>query len=124
MLNTNFTLPPPFTGTVNPHIASSYVGLHPQLLAYDAREEQWPKHWLESGRSAEHPLIRPSVSIKTITYQWYAGKIDRAANGTSDYTPVEFGALNLFPSDIMFQNPNGLFGSDDHRTSGLDVDVW
>jgi hypothetical protein len=38
-------------------------------------------------------------------------RFDRAANGSLTYTPVEFGALNLFPSDVFFQNPQGLFGS-------------
>jgi hypothetical protein len=47
---------------------------------------------------------------KTIKYTWYAGKINRAADGTLNYTPVEFGALNLLASDPMFQHPNGLFG--------------
>jgi hypothetical protein len=47
---------------------------------------------------------------KTIKYQWYAGKIDRGSNGSLNYTPVEFGALNLLASDPMFQHPNGMFG--------------
>src|SRR5262249_37126821 len=45
-----------------------------------------------------------------VTYQWYAGKIERSANGTLAYTPVEFGSLNLFPSDQLYQNYSGLFG--------------
>ena len=48
---------------------------------------------------------------QTVKYQWYAGKIERDAGGTLAYTPVEFGSLNLFPSDQMFQNFNGLFGA-------------
>src|SRR4030095_13021524 len=35
---------------------------------------------------------------------------ERAATGALTYTPVEFGALNLFPSDPLFQHLNGLFG--------------
>jgi hypothetical protein len=48
--------------------------------------------------------------LQPVKYQWYAGKIERNAGGTLDYTPVEFGSLNLFPSDQIFQNFNGLFG--------------
>jgi hypothetical protein len=109
VLNTNFSLPPPFTGTVNPHLASRYVGMHPQLLAYDgAKSSGLNVGWNREGQ--------PNNFDQTVafngsqTYQWYAGTIDRAANGTLTYTPAEFGALNLFPSDVMFQNPNGLFG--------------
>ncbi len=110
VLNTNFSLPQPFTGTVNPHIVSSYVGLHPQLLAYDAAKGSG----LNVGWNRENQPTSTDQVVgfnKTKTYQWYAGKIDRAANGTLTYTPVEFGALNLFPSDIMFANQNGLYGS-------------
>ena len=110
VLNTNFSLPQPFTGTVNPHIVSSYVGLHPQLLAYDgAKSSGLNVGWNREGQP--NNFDQTIGFNQTQTYQWYAGTIDRAANGTLNYTPVEFGALNLFPSDLMFQNPNGLFGS-------------
>ena len=109
VLNTNFSLPQPFTGTVNPHNASSYVGLHPQLLAYDgAKSSGLNVGWNREGL----PPADQTVGFgKTITYQWFAGKIERQPDGTWLHKAVEFGALNLFPSDIMFQNPNGLFGS-------------
>lgn len=110
VLNTNFSLPQPFTGTVNPHLASSYVGLHPQLLSYDAAKSSGVNvGWNREGQPASFDQTVPFNG--TTAYQWYAGKIDRAANGSLTYTPVEFGALNLFPSDVMFQNQNGLFGS-------------
>jgi manganese oxidase len=110
VLKTNFSLPQPFTGTVNPHLASSYVGMHPQLLSYDgAKSSGLNVGWNREGQPNSFDQTVPVNGAQT--YQWYAGKIDRAANGSLTYTPVEFGALNLFPSDIMFQNPNGLFGS-------------
>jgi len=109
VLNTNFSLPEPFTGTVYPHNASSYIGLHPQLLSYDgASSSGLNVGWNREGISTANQTIPFG---KTKTYTWYAGKIDRAANGSLTYTPVEFGALNLFPSDVFFQNPNGLYGS-------------
>jgi hypothetical protein len=110
VLNTNFSFPQPFTGTANPHIVSSYVGLHPQLLAYDAAKSSG----LNVGWNREGQPNNFDQTIgfnQTQTYQWYAGTINRAANGSLTHTPVEFGALNLFPSDVMFANPNGLFGS-------------
>jgi hypothetical protein len=87
---------------------SSYVGLHPQLLSYDAAKS----YGFNVGWNAEGQPQGQAVGFgKTIKYTWYAGKIDRAANGTLTYTPVEFGSLNLFPSDPVFQHLNGMFGS-------------
>ena len=109
VLNTNFSLPQPFTGTVNPHLASSYVGMHPQLLAYDAAKSSGLNvGWNREGQP--NNFDQTIGNNQSQTYQWYAGTIERAANGDLTHTPVEFGALNLFPSDIMFQNPNGLYG--------------
>ena len=109
VLNSTFSLPEPFTGTVYPHNPSSYIGLHPQLLSYDAATSSG----LNVGWNRENNLnANQTIQFgKSKTYTWYAGKIDRAANGSLTYTPVEFGALNLFPSDVFFQNPQGLFGS-------------
>ena len=109
VLNTNFSLPQPFTGTVNPHLVSSYIGLHPQLLSYDGATSSGVNvGWNREGIATADQTIPFG---KSKTYTWYAGTIDRAANGSLNYTPVEFGALNLFPSDVFFQNPQGLFGS-------------
>jgi len=85
---------------------SGVVGLHPQLLSYDsARSNGMSIGWNRQGQ----PNQLASFG-QTVKYQWYAGKIERNAGGTLDYTPVEFGSLNLFPSDQIFQNFNGLFG--------------
>jgi hypothetical protein len=110
VLNTNFSLPQPFTGTVNPHLVSSYIGLHPQLLSYDAASSSGLNvGWNREGIATADQTIPFG---KTRTYTWYAGKVERdAASGNMTYTPVEFGALNLFPSDVFFQNPQGLYGS-------------
>jgi len=82
------------------------VGLHPQLLGYDmASSSGWNIGWNSKGRADQFANFN-----ETVKYTWYAGTIDRAANGTLTYTPVEFGALNLFPSDPLFQHPNGVFG--------------
>jgi hypothetical protein len=85
---------------------SGVVGLHPQLLSYDsARSNGMSIGWNRQGQ----PNQLASFG-QTVKYQWFAGKIERNAGGTLDYTAVEFGSLNLFPSDQIFQNFNGLFG--------------
>ena len=100
-----FRWPSPYTNKFNSK-ASKFVGLHPQLLSYDAYTDQGMNiGWNRTGGTDQVVGFG-----KTIKYEWYAGKIDRAADGTLNHTPVEFGALNLFASDPMFQHPNGLFG--------------
>lgn len=103
-------LAPPLNGDLDPRTASSYVGLHPQLLAYDpATSSGVNVGWNTQNQPVSTDQL-VTVGNKT-KYQWYAGKVDFPADGKTGYTPVEFGSLNLFPSDLMFQNPNGLFGS-------------
>ena len=85
---------------------SRYVGLHPQLLSYDAYNSFGMNvGWNSKGRPDQFAKYN-----ETVRYRWYAGKIERSNNGSLTYTPVEFGALNLFPSDPLFQHPNGVFG--------------
>jgi hypothetical protein len=109
LFKTDFTLVPPLN---NPYKASSYVGLHPQLLAYDpAKSSGLNVGWNTQDQPVPADAEQVVANGNTKRYQWYAGKIDAPADGTLTYTPVEFGALNLFPSDLMFQNSNGLFGS-------------
>jgi hypothetical protein len=105
VLSHNFNWPPPFKPPI-PQRMSKFVGLHPQLLSYDAATSFGMNvGWNSVGRPDQFAGFKESVK-----YTWYAGKIDRASNGTLDYIPVEFGALNLFSSDPLFQHPNGLIG--------------
>jgi hypothetical protein len=101
----NFRWPSPYTNKFNSK-SSKFVGLHPQLLSYDAYTSQG----MNIGWNRQGGTDQVVAFGKTIKYQWYAGKIDRDADGTLNHTAVEFGALNLFASDPMFQHPNGLFG--------------
>jgi hypothetical protein len=101
-----FTWTPPFKGVPVQTKMSGYVGLHPQLLSYDGAQGSGQNvGWNSQGQQNQ---VVPFG--KTVTYQWYAGKVDRDAGGSLNYTPVEFGSLNLFPSDPVFQHINGLFG--------------
>jgi hypothetical protein len=114
VLQQDFKLLPPFDSSGFPHKVSRYVGLHPQLLSYDAARSSGVNVGWNSLTSPNSPQL-PDQAVpfgKTIKYQWYAGKIDRASStSVLTYTPVEFGSLNLFPSDYIFQHPNGLFGA-------------
>jgi manganese oxidase len=107
VLQAPFVWSAPFNTVPVNNKMSHYVGLHPQLLSYDmATSSGMNVGWNSQGGTNQIT----GIGGQTIKYQWYAGKIDRAANGTLTYTPVEFGALNLFPSDPLFQHLNGLFG--------------
>jgi hypothetical protein len=100
-----FNWPSPYNGKFNSK-ASKFVGLHPQLLSYDA----YTSFGLNVGWNRTGGTDQVVAFGKTIKYQWYAGKIDRDSSGALSYTPVEFGSLNLLASDPMFQHPNGMFG--------------
>jgi hypothetical protein len=106
VLKANFQLAPPLTNPPYPTKVSSVVGLRPQLLSYDAAKSTG----INIGWNSQGQPDQVVPFGQTAKYQWYAGRIDRKG-GSLSYTPVEFGSLNLFPSDTMFQNINGLFGS-------------
>jgi hypothetical protein len=115
VFNPQFSLPPPFNGLAQSSLKkmSGFVGLHPQLLGYDAaRSTGMNIGW--NRQNQPNQLAAPPGTVNqpsTVNYQWYAGTITRPPGGGAlVYTPVEFGALNLFPSDQLYQNFNGLFG--------------
>ena len=105
VLQHNFNWPPPFKPPI-PQKMSKYVGLHPQLLSYDP----FSSYGMNIGWNSKGATNQVAAFGKTVKYQWYAGTVERGADGNLKYTPVEFGALNLFPSDPLFQHPNGLIG--------------
>jgi manganese oxidase len=105
VLQHNFNWPSPFKAPITQKM-SKFVGLHPQLLSYDAATS----FGMNVGWNSVQRADQFANFGETVKYQWYAGKIDRGTNGGLIYTPVEFGALNLMPSDPMFQHPNGLIG--------------
>ena len=105
VLQHNFNWPSPFKPPITQKM-SKFVGLHPQLLGYDAASSYgFNVGWNSKGRADQFANFGEIVK-----YQWYAGKIDRDSSGTLSYTPVELGSLNLFPTDPLFQHPNGLIG--------------
>ena len=82
-------------------IASSpTVGLHAQQLAYDTRRGD--------GANIGNNPVQTAPPKGSTEYWWYAGKIDPRSGAA---TPVEFGAVNLLPSDPLMQVYRGLFGA-------------
>ncbi|MDT5063220.1 MAG: manganese oxidase [Acidobacteriota bacterium] len=86
-----------------PVIPSKYVGIQPQLLSYDGATTSG----MNVGFNAMPQTVAPG---KTTTFNWYAGNIGRTQNGSLTYTPVEFGSLNLLPTDFLMQHQWALFG--------------
>ncbi len=108
---------PVFTNPSGQQISppSTSVGLNPQLLSYDVTKSNGanvgynPTNQLASIAGVS-PCPLPPCN-QTVTYRWYAGNVELQANGSLKGTPVEFGTLNLLPSDPLFQHPNGLVGA-------------
>jgi plastocyanin len=95
---------------------SRNVGLHASLLEYDVRDSDG----MNVGANPAQTLA-PGASK---TYNWYAGKHIRD-NDTWKAMPVEYGSVNLNPSDPLMQHPKGLFGAliiEPRTTTGWTVD--
>jgi hypothetical protein len=84
---------------------SQVVGLHPQLLSFDAATSTG----INIGYNPKNQTA--AIGGAPVQYQWYAGTIERDGTGTLRHTPVEFGSLNLLPSDPLLQHINGLYGA-------------
>ena len=52
-----------------------------------------------------------ATSGNNVTYQWYAGNVTYAANGSITGVPIEFGSANLIAADPIEQQPHGAIGS-------------
>jgi hypothetical protein len=91
---------------------STSVGLHPQLLAFDVTRG-------DGANVGVNPLQTVSPRDAKCTggnfpcreYVWYAGTLNVRADGTTEATPVEFGSINLTPSDPLMHVYRGLFGA-------------
>ncbi len=92
---------------------SSYVGLHPALVAYDVNIDDGMAIGATGVQSNASGLI--AGPGQTQFYRWYAGDISLvpAAGGayTAVATPVEFGGANLAPADVIKQGQKGLVGA-------------
>ena len=85
-----------------PSNTSSRVGLHPQLPTFDASTSD--------GFNVGANPVQTAEPGRSVTYTWYAGNID-VRNPVDPYVPIEFGASNLLPSDVVNHYQHGLFGA-------------
>jgi len=100
---------------VVPMTMPNRVGLHPQMVAYDAVNANGvlvgfnPQDKLvPPPGSASSPAPSPGSSpFPSRSYYWYAGEIK--PDGTA--TPIEFGATNLTPADQLLQPQFGMVGA-------------
>jgi hypothetical protein len=109
---------------------SSHVGLHPQLVEYDASQDDGTN----VGLNAEQTVgpVNPDGSLaKAHTYRWYAGHLSTVPATEADCIkygvrgsgcgngndlmlvarPVELGGFNLNPADKIKQGQKGLVGA-------------
>ncbi len=87
-----------------PYLTSSQAGLHPLLVSYDTTTSSGIN---VGGNIAKGSQTAESGASKTSL--WYAGAID-FKDGKRTLTPIEFGGVNLVPSDPLLQQSFGLFG--------------
>jgi manganese oxidase len=92
--------------------ASEYVGLHPQLVAYDVTRSNGFNVGLNAGRTRDENLISQTPKPGQVeVYQWYAGDLREVEDDLLVATPIEFGATNLMPADPIVQPGKGLVGA-------------
>jgi hypothetical protein len=87
---------------------SSWVGIRPQLVAYDVSRDDS----MVVGNN--HPTDMMAPPGGSTTMRWYAGDLSAALGGRSVRlvaTPIEFGGVNLMPADIIKHPQKGLVGA-------------
>lgn len=84
---------------------SSQVGLHPQLVHYDATQG--------NGFNVGFNPLQTVGPGGILRYRWYAGDVRMDPNGGNSLvaTPVEFGAINLMPADPIKHPSKGAIGA-------------
>jgi len=91
--------------------ASPWVGMHPQLVEFDSSRH----NGIHSGKkAARNTLAGPGDQV---SYRWYAGHLDvsvAASRKKTEFvltaTPVELGASNLQPADVIKQGMKSMVG--------------
>ena len=88
-------------GSTIPLSTSTSAGLHAQVVANNVTTSDGYNVGLNPAQTV------PAGSSSTMLYTWYAGRLDESGNPV----PVEFGSVNLTPSDPLLQHPYGLLGA-------------
>lgn len=98
---------------------SAHVGIHAQLLAYDVTTSDGFNVGLNPVQTVP-PRAGNSGNWPTRHYQFYVGHHEREGRPLArlgrnidniNATPIEFGALNLLPADVIKQPQKGLVGA-------------
>ncbi|MBL0393011.1 hypothetical protein JJ685_17870 [Ramlibacter monticola] len=87
---------------------SSFVGIHPQLVAIDVTQDDGR---LVGANPERRQLAVPGGGT---FYRWYVGDLNGTPlNGqvTVTATPIEFGGFNLQPADVIKQGAKSLVGT-------------
>jgi len=92
--------------------ASPWVGLHAQLVEFDSSRH----NGIHSGKKAPRDTL--AAPGDEVSYRWYAGHLDvsvaigkgKKAEFVLDPTPVELGASNLQPADVIKQGMKSMGG--------------
>jgi hypothetical protein len=99
---------------------SSHVGLHAQLVEYDATQHDGTNVGTNETVQTVAPPVPNKNGVltlsKSITYRWYAGDLTATRTGSGNdllltATPIEFGGTNLMPADKLKQGQKGLMGA-------------
>jgi hypothetical protein len=86
-----------------PYAVPPEVGLHPQLVSYDAG-------WA-NGLNVGFNRIQTVKPGDDRTDYWFAGALEVDRDGRVVETPMEFGSINLIPADMQTQHQRGLYGA-------------
>ncbi len=89
---------PPITLLTSPN-----VGLNPQVVGYDITRAN-------GVNVGFNPTVTVAPGQTSKPVYWYAGALTVAQDGSFVATPIEFGAINLTPSDPLQQHTLGLVG--------------
>jgi len=96
------------SNTIQPYQASANVGISPRLISYDAATASGLNIGLNGVADQQYQTVAPGEQKSFI---WYAGNITLGSQSEPVPTPVEFGAVNLVPSDQLLQASYGLSGA-------------
>jgi hypothetical protein len=97
---------------------SSTVGLHAALVAYDLTNSDGSVVGVNgANKTLANPLDDPATAAddRIERYKWYAGDLSLQPVAAGQYkliaTPVEFGGINLMPTDKIEQGQKSLVGA-------------
>ncbi|MBI5364580.1 MAG: copper oxidase [Planctomycetes bacterium] len=98
----------------NDVLPSNDVGLHPQLVDFEVTRSDGTNVGRNPVQTASpQPFAFPQNldASKIATYRWYAGDSYVNANNLRVGVPIEFGSVNLIPSDPVKHPSKGAIGA-------------